>query len=116
MEPRLAVLGLNHRTSPVALRERFSERFRRSLHFASDLMISAGRKKWNSWGRVRTAYRGTGRCPDDPRVAHHRAHCQLLAREPRELPDRSGQGMLTAPVQKLFQLDKPDLIETGQEN
>lgn len=61
-------------------------------------------------------YRGTGRCPDDPRVAHHAAHCQLLARELRELPDRSGQGMLTAAVQKLFQLDKPDLIETGQEN
>ena len=39
-----------------------------------------------------------------------------LARELRELPDRSGQGMLTAAVQKLFQLDKPDLIETGQEN
>jgi glutamyl-tRNA reductase len=39
-----------------------------------------------------------------------------LARELRELPDRSGQDMLTVAVQKLFQLDKPDLIETGQEN
>ena len=39
-----------------------------------------------------------------------------LARELRELPDRSGQDMLTVAVQKLFQLDKPDLIATGQEN
>jgi glutamyl-tRNA reductase len=39
-----------------------------------------------------------------------------LARELRELPDRTGQDMLTVAVQKLFQLDKPDLVETGQEN
>ena len=39
-----------------------------------------------------------------------------LARELRELDDRSGQDMLTAGVEKLFQLDKSDLIETGQEN
>ena len=39
-----------------------------------------------------------------------------LARQLRELPDRSGQDMLTVAVQKLFQLDKSDLIETGQEN
>jgi glutamyl-tRNA reductase len=38
------------------------------------------------------------------------------ARERRELPDRSGQDTLTVAVQKLFQLDKPDLIDTGQEN
>jgi glutamyl-tRNA reductase len=39
-----------------------------------------------------------------------------LARELRELPDRTGQDMLTTAVQKLFQLDKPALVETGQEN
>jgi glutamyl-tRNA reductase len=39
-----------------------------------------------------------------------------LARELRELPDRTGQDMLTVAVQKLFQLDRPDLIETGREN
>ena len=39
-----------------------------------------------------------------------------LARELRELPDRTGQDMLTVAVQKLFQLDKSDLVETGQEN
>ena len=39
-----------------------------------------------------------------------------LARELRELPDRTGQDMLTAAVQKLFQLDTPELVETGQEN
>jgi glutamyl-tRNA reductase len=39
-----------------------------------------------------------------------------LARELRELPDRTGQDMLTVAVQKLFQLDKADLVETGTEN
>jgi len=37
-----------------------------------------------------------------------------LARELRELPDRTGQDMLTVAVQKLFQLDRPELVETGQ--
>ena len=39
-----------------------------------------------------------------------------LARELRELPDRTGQDMLTVAVRKLFQLETPDLVETGQEN
>jgi len=39
-----------------------------------------------------------------------------LARELRELPDRTGQEMLTVAVQKLFQLDTPELLETSQEN
>ena len=38
-----------------------------------------------------------------------------LARELRELPDRTGQDMLTVAVQKLFPLDKPDLVEAGQD-
>ncbi|MGA9564562.1 MAG: glutamyl-tRNA reductase [Candidatus Korobacteraceae bacterium] len=39
-----------------------------------------------------------------------------LAREMREIPDRTGQDMMTVAVQRLFQLDKSDLVETGQEN
>ena len=39
-----------------------------------------------------------------------------LARELRELPDRTGQDMLTVAVQRLFQLDQSDPVETGQEN
>jgi glutamyl-tRNA reductase len=39
-----------------------------------------------------------------------------LARELRALPDRTGQDMLTVAVQRLFQLDKSDLVETEQEN
>ena len=36
-----------------------------------------------------------------------------LARELRELPDRTGQDMLTVAVQKPFPLDKPELVEAG---
>ena len=39
-----------------------------------------------------------------------------LARELREPPDRTGQDILTVAVQKLFQLDKHALVESGQEN
>lgn len=39
-----------------------------------------------------------------------------LAREMREIPDRTSQDMMTVAVQRLFQLDKSDLVETGQEN
>jgi len=39
-----------------------------------------------------------------------------LARELRQLPDRTGQDALTAAIQRLFQLNRPDLVETGQEN
>ena len=39
-----------------------------------------------------------------------------LARELRELPDRTGQDALTAAIQRLFQLNQSDLVETGQEN
>lgn len=37
-----------------------------------------------------------------------------LARELRELPDRTGQDMLTVAVQRLFQLDQSDLAEAEQ--
>ena len=39
-----------------------------------------------------------------------------LARELRELPDRTGQDMLTVAVQRLFQLDQSDLAEARQKN
>jgi glutamyl-tRNA reductase len=39
-----------------------------------------------------------------------------LARELREPPDRTGQDVLTVAVQRLFQLEKAGLVETGQEN
>jgi glutamyl-tRNA reductase len=39
-----------------------------------------------------------------------------LARELREPPDRTGQDVLTVAVQRLFRLEKPGLVETGQEN
>ena len=39
-----------------------------------------------------------------------------LARELRELPDGTGQDMLTVAVQRLFQLDQADLAEAGQKN
>ena len=39
-----------------------------------------------------------------------------LARELRDLPDRSGQDMLTVAVHRLFQLDSSDMLEAGKEN
>ena len=40
-----------------------------------------------------------------------------LARELRELPDRTGQDMLTVAVHRLFQLEQSDAaIEAGKEN
>lgn len=39
-----------------------------------------------------------------------------LARELKDLPDRTGQNMLTVAVHRLFQLDHSDLIEAGKEN
>ena len=39
-----------------------------------------------------------------------------LARELRELPDRTGQDMMSVVIQRLFQPDQPDPVETGQEN
>ena len=59
---------------------------------------------------------GSGRSSDHPRVTYYAAHRRPLARELRELTDRTGQDLLTVAVQKLFQSDTPDLIETGQEN
>ena len=39
-----------------------------------------------------------------------------LARELRELPDRTGQDMLTVAVHRLFHLESANLMEAGQEN
>ena len=39
-----------------------------------------------------------------------------LARELRELPDRTGQDMLTMAVHRLFHLESANLMEAGQEN
>ena len=51
----------------------------------------------------------------DRRVGTLQRIASSLARELRELDDRSAQDMLTVAVQKLIQLDKSDLIETGPE-
>ena len=39
-----------------------------------------------------------------------------LARELRDLPDRTGQDMLTVAVHRLFQLDQAEMLEAGKEN
>lgn len=39
-----------------------------------------------------------------------------LARELRELPDRTGQEMMTVAVHRLFHLDQSDPVEAGKEN
>jgi glutamyl-tRNA reductase len=39
-----------------------------------------------------------------------------LARELRDLPDRTGQDMLTVAVHRLFQLDQAEMVEAGKEN
>jgi glutamyl-tRNA reductase len=39
-----------------------------------------------------------------------------LARELRDLPDRTGQDMLTVAVHRLFQLDQSEMVEAGKEN
>jgi glutamyl-tRNA reductase len=39
-----------------------------------------------------------------------------LARELRELPDRTGQDMLTVAVHRLFHLEAAEVLEVGQEN
>ena len=87
MKPTLAVIGLNYRTSPVAVRERFFgfanldatralHRLRRSEGIDEAIVLA----KCNRTEFILWAY---------------------------DVP---------AAVQKLFQLDKPDLIETEQEN
>lgn len=39
-----------------------------------------------------------------------------LARQLRELPDRTGQDMLATALHRLFHLDNPEVVETGPEN
>lgn len=103
MEPTLAVIGLNYRTSSVAVRERFwigeSGRYEALHHLLRSegvdeaiVLATSNRTEFILWAN------------DVPAAAN------------RELDDRSGQDMLTVAVEKLFQLDKSDLIETGQEN
>jgi glutamyl-tRNA reductase len=39
-----------------------------------------------------------------------------LARELRDLPDRTGQDMLTVAIHRLFQLESSEMVEAGKEN
>ena len=39
-----------------------------------------------------------------------------LARELRDLPDRTGQDILTVAIHRLFQLESSDMVEVGKEN
>jgi len=81
------------------------------------MLLISGSRKWNCWGRSSDRFTEE---QDDvlTTLASHITQriASSLARELRELPDRTGQDMLTVAVQKLFQLEKPDLVETGQEN
>ena len=86
MEPTLAVIGLNYRTSPVEVRERFwigeSGRYEALHHLL----------RWEGIDEAIVL------------ATCNRTEFILWASD------------VPAAVQKLFQLDKPDLIETEQEN